>query len=886
MALPAGVTLVTNIKGDTGPAGTFADVTATEVAAGSDITPTITGPEDARVLHLRIPAGLPGPGGVPADEAVAAYLASATSDTRAAVYALLGWVPLASVAAAEAAQVDASVTALALSGFSDGGVGGATYVRATSEPSHPGKLQTLDGAWWEIVDATLTIEMFGGRPVPATVRDISVVEAVYDITGPFNRMSETARALGRAVRISDGHWAHSGTLTWFDGVHYAGASAGDTWRAGNVQNNSSWPTSKYAQLAGAVFVAIGTFSKSFSASGITSGEQHGYGRAIPAGERPVNNSFDERFDLWDGTNQDAAGATPATSKPFSVAHYFDGSGLRRMMVEDVTFIPNCPSPGETFGLGGYGVYSEVVPWADVDFGVYCVTPFRGYFRFQAVGYYNARGVLLTPQQPDNSFSGYGENNVFERCVIQGGLAIRTPDSWPVLSKTATTVTLRWTPSHQFAASGKLRIGVSAFTFAEYTYTAVSVSMVDKTLTFTIPGGTTDIVTTAGEAHHVWLGSGNGWANTVFRDCELFDFSHSSRINDMAPEMGARARAFSGALEISGYARALRFESTVMRVVGPLMMMIGCTRDTVFSNSWMEGRNLRRDSTSASTSAGTGSVIVAGPEPSMRTETGTYGIGDVSLDHSRNIHANVSRRPLHTPPAGSPFATMADVVTLHWRDLGEENVMRGSSDVRLWPQESRILDFRSRDANGGYLRALRTDLNGSVMLGETSGGAVRLTVPGPSVSTGVVVRAGVLPGDDGSAALGSASNRWSQVYATSGTINTSDGREKEQARPATEAEKAVAVELKGLLKAFKWTAAVEGKGDAARIHFGVIAQDVLAAFERHGLDGRDYGMLCHDEWDEQPEQFDEEGALISEYRPAGDRFGVRYEELVTFILAAI
>lgn len=38
--------------------------------------------------------------------------------------------------------------------------------------------------------------------------------------------------------------------------------------------------------------------------------------------------------------------------------------------------------------------------------------------------------------------------------------------------------------------------------------------------------------------------------------------------------------------------------------------------------------------------------------------------------------------------------------------------------------------------------------------------------------------------------------------------------------------------------------------------------------------------------EQPEIKDEEGNLIQEYRPAGNRYGIRYDELTMFILAAI
>ncbi len=129
-------------------------------------------------------------------------------------------------------------------------------------------------------------------------------------------------------------------------------------------------------------------------------------------------------------------------------------------------------------------------------------------------------------------------------------------------------------------------------------------------------------------------------------------------------------------------------------------------------------------------------------------------------------------------------------------------------------------------------------------------------------------------------LGAASFRWTTVYATTGTINTSDEREKQDIADLDAAEQRVAVALKGLVKKFRFKDAVVAKGDAARIHVGVIAQEVVAAFTAEGLDATRYGLLCYDEWDAES---DEDG---NEIRQAGNRYGVRYEELLSFIIAAI
>lgn len=129
-------------------------------------------------------------------------------------------------------------------------------------------------------------------------------------------------------------------------------------------------------------------------------------------------------------------------------------------------------------------------------------------------------------------------------------------------------------------------------------------------------------------------------------------------------------------------------------------------------------------------------------------------------------------------------------------------------------------------------------------------------------------------------LGRSAVKWTEVFATNGTINTSDAREKQQIRSLTETEKAVAVKCKSLLKAFKWNDAVAKKNEKARIHFGVIAQEVGEAFTSEGLDPADYALFCYDKWDDE---FDDNEVLRV---VAGDRYGVRYSQLLAFMISAL
>lgn len=137
-------------------------------------------------------------------------------------------------------------------------------------------------------------------------------------------------------------------------------------------------------------------------------------------------------------------------------------------------------------------------------------------------------------------------------------------------------------------------------------------------------------------------------------------------------------------------------------------------------------------------------------------------------------------------------------------------------------------------------------------------------------------------------VGSASFRWGTVFAATGAINTSDGRSKQDIQSIDDAEKRVAQRIKGLIKKFRFKDAVEKKGDDARIHFGVVAQEVAQAFEAEGLDASRYGLFCFDEWyeiDGQSVEADDLGQY-PEGAVKKDRFGIRYDELVAFVIASM
>ena len=96
-------------------------------------------------------------------------------------------------------------------------------------------------------------------------------------------------------------------------------------------------------------------------------------------------------------------------------------------------------------------------------------------------------------------------------------------------------------------------------------------------------------------------------------------------------------------------------------------------------------------------------------------------------------------------------------------------------------------------------------------------------------------------------LGTSGARFDDIYATNGTIQTSDQNEKQQIASLTDAEITAAKAISKLFKTYKWNDSVAENGDNARTHAGVIAQDVQSAMTDAGLDAGDYAFFISTTW---------------------------------------
>ena len=215
---------------------------------------------------------------------------------------------------------------------------------------------------------------------------------------------------------------------------------------------------------------------------------------------------------------------------------------------------------------------------------------------------------------------------------------------------------------------------------------------------------------------------------------------------------------------------------------------------------------------------------------------------------------------------------------------------------------------NRLSDEGEILQVRYD---STTIGSLGSSGSDLVIDGGSNHTGL--RFGtisVTPRDNGTATdnandFGSSSNRWDDIFATNGTINTSDQNEKQDIASATTKELNVAKKLSSLFKTFRWKDKVAEKGDKARTHTGIIAQEIQSSFSAEGLDASKYGLFISDTWWEKEikvdavEEDEEKGIEgkeahtymdIKEEKTNGyterTRLGVRYPELFSFIFSSI
>ncbi|HGK3822205.1 TPA: phage tail fiber protein [Klebsiella pneumoniae] len=157
-----------------------------------------------------------------------------------------------------------------------------------------------------------------------------------------------------------------------------------------------------------------------------------------------------------------------------------------------------------------------------------------------------------------------------------------------------------------------------------------------------------------------------------------------------------------------------------------------------------------------------------------------------------------------------------------------------------------------------------------------------TTPAGGASVGA---SGISPTVDNQSALGAASLRWTQLYATNSTMGSSNKLKKRGLRDPSDVENDAFYEIALLPFVWQWLEKYQAEGDDARLHSGPTVQDAIAIMEKHGLDWSSYSAFCYNSWPSWPGGIDPEtGQYLAPY-PAGEDYSFRKEELLLWMLRA-
>lgn len=578
-------------------------------------------------------------------------------------------------------------------------------------------------------------------------------------------------------------------------------------------------------------------------------------------ERSPKTVNDTVCSFTDFTLRDAVGNSPATPKPFSVAVCLThNSGICNMRI-----LLNFN------GINGYNDATSEALGDDWDVGLWVQDGNEALIsNVQVCGYWRMAGTLLTENDGSLTMRGNPERIRFLNFFTQGvrGLLIRNMPQIEVLSNTTDSITIAANPTLQITAFSSCIGTNSDGTRPVLTFTG---SSTDDDGNVVLTGVSPAITGTLNTIRYPNIG--NNFSNTVFENAWICSLEHTSKKD--STELGL---PLAFAFEVDGFpVRNLVFINTKIQTVNDFgNSLLGGCNDFKFIASEFEGGELVAYSTSESPAHATENLRIVG---SMISDS-------VGLSGFNPRSAYIDSEQFPTQWGSDTFKIK------NWRN--------GDIEIQ-YPDGARAFLVQK----DGGINVYRKGISSSIFKIEQSGNVsyIANAFSIDTIENGAALRiyvsknaefgGNISPITDNAQSIGSGAKRWSEIFAGTGTINTSDARLKTSLQSPTDA--LMRAWGKVNYQIFQFTDAVEKKGANARLHVGLIAQQVIEAFNSEGLDAARYGLLCYDDWDDQyedvevvdqPEVLDEAGEVLTpavthiEHRKvldAGNRYGIRYEE---------
>lgn len=329
-------------------------------------------------------------------------------------------------------------------------------------------------------------------------------------------------------------------------------------------------------VGGTHFMAYGNFTKKNALLHMSECLNSGGVWANPSAAQPhyaAANTPTPTYGLYDFSNKDAVGATPATPKLFS--SLFKSRDGGNIVLRDLRLVP------EYNGQEGYKSMYNTGLGANCDVGVYLLNSEKSHLQnVQCVGYWRSHGLLKASQSGPLGLSNSERDN-FLHCTFQGyiGWSSRGHDIHRAVAVGADYVAIKWYPSHMFGPTGTLRIQA-----INRAYTSVSYDAGNDWLVFAIAN-----VAGISVGNQVLVPSTNfGTSGTQVAYCTIHDLYHHSR---MASNNTAIGYSRPGkCIEVSGEpSRAIQFWGCTIQGRDDIMIQTLHARDMEMFGCYFESQ---------------------------------------------------------------------------------------------------------------------------------------------------------------------------------------------------------------------------------------------------------------------------------------------------------
>lgn len=219
-----------------------------------------------------------------------------------------------------------------------------------------------------------------------------------------------------------------------------------------------------------------------------------------------------------------------------------------------------------------------------------------------------------------------------------------------------------------------------------------------------------------------------------------------------------------------------------------------------------------------------------------TSTGDISGDNITAATDLSVAATATTYDLYvTNAAGINTATIVDTLTVQAGDVRLDDAtvitIRNTADTAYYDA---LWKSGGDDLRLGQSSQWRDIYNVSDERNITTCGSVTVTLDG----SGGAFTDSFYPSPNNGVYLGNSSYKWVSVWATNGTIQTSDERQKKNIIDISDDVLDAWEEVE--FKQFEMKDGGDGKK-----HFGIIAQQVKRAFERYYLDASEYGILYYD-----------------------------------------